>query len=72
VPLLAYLVVLESMEGQVRHADCYGLNMLGPGSGIIWKGGLVGVGVSLWRWALKPSSKLPGSQSSPSGLHMKM
>ena len=28
-----------------------GLNMLGPGSGNIWKCGLVGVCVSLWEWA---------------------
>jgi hypothetical protein len=35
---------------------CDGLNMLGPGSGTIKKCGLVGVGVSLWVWALKPSS----------------
>ena len=27
--------------------------------------GLVGVGVSLWAWALRPLSSLPGSQSSP-------
>jgi hypothetical protein len=26
--------------------------MLGPGSGTIWRCGLVGVGVSLWAWAL--------------------
>jgi hypothetical protein len=28
--------------------------------------------VSLFAWALRPSSYLPGSQSSPSGLQMKM
>ena len=45
--------------------------MLGPGTGTIWKCGLggvgvvlFGVGVSLWAWALRPSSSLPGSQSS--------
>ena len=32
------------------------LYMLGPGSGTIRRCGLVGVGVSLWAWALRPSS----------------
>lgn len=27
--------------------DCHGWNMLGPGNGTIWRGGLVGRGVSL-------------------------
>jgi hypothetical protein len=35
---------------------CHSLNMLSPGSGTIWRCGLVGVGVSLWFWALRPSS----------------
>jgi hypothetical protein len=35
-------------------ATCDGLYMLGPGSGIIRRCDLVGVGVSLWVWALKP------------------
>ena len=34
-------------------ATCYSLNMLGPGSGTIRRCGLVGVGVSLWVWALR-------------------
>ena len=29
---------------------CGGLYMLGPGSGTIWRCGLVGVGVLLWVW----------------------
>ena len=33
-----------------------GLYMLDPGSGDIRKSGPVGVGVSLWAWALRPSS----------------
>lgn len=33
-----------------------GLYMLGPGSGAIRRCSLVPVGVSLWAWALKPSS----------------
>jgi hypothetical protein len=45
-------------------ADCDGLSMLSSGSGSIRghgsvgvsRCGLVGVGVSLWVWALKPSS----------------
>ena len=35
---------------------CHGLNMLGPGSSTIWRCGLVGVGVSLWVWALRSYS----------------
>ena len=34
------------------HASCDGLNMLGLGSGNIRRRGLVGVGMSLWAWAL--------------------
>ena len=37
------------------HSRWYGLNMLGPGNDSIWKYGLVGVCVSLWAWALRPS-----------------
>ena len=35
---------------------CYSLYMSGPGSGTIWRCGLVGVGVSLCSWALRPYS----------------
>jgi hypothetical protein len=35
---------------------CGGLNMLGPGSGTISRCGHVGGSVSLWGWALRPSS----------------
>jgi hypothetical protein len=35
---------------------CDGLYMLGPGSSTFRRCGLVGVGVSLWIWALRPSS----------------
>jgi hypothetical protein len=35
---------------------CDGLYMLDPGSGTIQSIGVVGVGVSLWVWALRPSS----------------
>jgi hypothetical protein len=48
---------------------CDGLHMFDSGSGTIRRRGPVGVGVSLWVWALRPSSQLPGSQypaSSPS------
>jgi hypothetical protein len=34
--------------------SCDGLYMLGPGSGTLWRCGLVGVSVSLWKWALIP------------------
>jgi len=33
-----------------------GLCRLGPGNGTIRRCGSVGVGVSLWTWALRPSS----------------
>jgi hypothetical protein len=33
---------------------CDGLYMCGPRSHTIWRYGLVGVGVSLWVWALIP------------------
>ena len=35
--------------------ECDGLYMLSPGSGTIRRCGLVGVGVSMWVWALIPS-----------------
>ena len=41
---------------------CDGLYMLVPGSGTIRRCGLVGVGVSLWVWTLRPSSYLSRSQ----------
>ena len=46
--------------------------MLGPGIGTIRKCDFVRIGVSLWVWALRPSSYLPGSQYSTSSLQMKM
>ena len=36
--------------------QCDGLDMLGPESGTIVRCDLVGVGMSLWAWALRPSS----------------
>jgi hypothetical protein len=36
--------------------DLCGVNVLGPGSGTIRMCGLVGGSVSLWGWALRPSS----------------
>ena len=50
---------------------CGSLNMFGPGSGAVRRCGLVGVGVSLWVWALR-QSQLPESQSSSRSLQMKM
>jgi hypothetical protein len=35
---------------------CGGLSMLGPGSGTIRGCGLIGESMSLWVWALRPSS----------------
>ena len=40
----------------VRHCD--GLYMLGPGSGTIRRYDLVGVGMSLWAWALDEDAEL--------------
>ena len=51
---------------------CDGLYMLGPGSGIVGRCGLVGVGVALWVWVLIHLSQLPRSQYSASSLQMKM
>ena len=39
-----------------RKAYCEGLYMLDPESGTVGRGGLVGLGVSLWVWALRPLS----------------
>ena len=36
-------------------ALCDGLYTLGPGGGTVGRCGLVGEGVSLWVWALRPS-----------------
>ena len=52
--------------------------MLGPGTGTIRRCGLVEVGValmkevSLWGWAMRPSSQPHGSQSFPVCLQNKM
>jgi hypothetical protein len=54
---------------QRRMSECDGLYMRGgPGNGTIRRCGLVGVGLSLWVWALRPKSYLLGSQSSTSSL----
>ena len=39
-------------------ALCDGLYTLGPGGGTVGRCGLVGEGVSLWVWALRPSNCL--------------
>ena len=54
----------------IRYCDA--LYMLSPGSGMIRRCGPVGVVVSLWVWALRPSSYLPGSLYSASNLQIKM
>jgi hypothetical protein len=51
---------------------CDGSYMLGPESGTMRRCGPVGVGVTVWVWAIRPSPWLPGSQSSTSSLQMKM
>jgi hypothetical protein len=51
------LVQIEFAYGYAcKELSCYGLYMLSPGSGTIKRCGPVGVGVSLWAWALRPSS----------------
>jgi hypothetical protein len=42
----------------LRNCDCDGLYMLGPGSGTIWRCGLVGVGVALLEWVCHCGSGL--------------
>ena len=42
--------VFEQVYGG-QGVECGGLYILGPGSGTIWRCGLVGVDVSLWVWA---------------------
>jgi hypothetical protein len=39
---------------RIQEPQCDGLKILGLGSSTIWRCGLVGVGVSLWAWALMP------------------
>ena len=46
----------ETRNGGPSNIQCDGLCMLGPGSDTIRRYGPVGVGVSLWAWALRPSS----------------
>ena len=41
--------------------ECDGLSMVDPGNGTVRMFGLVGEKVSLWAWALRPSTSLPGS-----------
>jgi len=45
-----------SHHNQEPEGKCHGLNEIGPGSGTVRRCGPVGVGVSLWAWALRPSS----------------
>lgn len=55
IPFLC--VLLTSSPGQTATSQAQaddGVYMLGPGSGIIRGCGPVGVGVSLWVWALRP------------------
>jgi hypothetical protein len=51
---------MDGLGTVVLHSEpqtsCDGLHMLGSGSGTIWRCGLIGVGVSLWDWALTPLS----------------
>jgi hypothetical protein len=47
-------VCILMLEVDIEH--CHGLYMFGPGSGTVKRSDLVGVGVSLWVWALRPLS----------------
>jgi hypothetical protein len=51
-----YLGSLLTLLGRNKVTACDGLYMLGPGSGTIWRCGLVGIGMLLQVWALRPSS----------------
>jgi hypothetical protein len=53
---LIHLMARKQREKDEEVRVCYGLHMLSPGSGAIRRCGPVGVGVSLWVWALRPSS----------------
>ena len=46
----------EAWLCEIKLGPCDALYMLGPGSGTVGRCGLVGVGVSLWLWALRSSS----------------
>jgi hypothetical protein len=49
--------IYHCLNGAIKilFLQCDGLYMLSPGSGTIRRCILVGVGVSLWCWALRPS-----------------
>ena len=55
-------LLLGMVEEKVYYR-CGGLNMFGQGSGTVRRCGLVGGSLSLWRWALRSSSKFPESQT---------
>jgi hypothetical protein len=51
---------MKRRRGMIRYGGrqeryCAGLHMLGSESGTIRRCGPVGVGVSLWMWAIRPS-----------------
>jgi hypothetical protein len=43
----------RSQKAQPEFLFCDGLHMLGPGTGTIRRYGPVGVGLSLWVWAIR-------------------
>ena len=51
--LLVCCMVASSLWKHLVLSVCDGLYMLGPGNVTIRRCGLVGVGVSLWSWALR-------------------
>jgi hypothetical protein len=69
VTCLSVHVPLHTLSDNQYLYVCGGMNMLGPGSGTVRKCGLVGISGALWEicpwgWALRPSSLLPGRESS--------
>jgi hypothetical protein len=47
-----WVELIKQVEFSYWHLELnHGLNILGPGSGTIWRYGLVGIDVSLWVWA---------------------
>jgi hypothetical protein len=53
---LVFFVSIIVKPNQKTSVGCDGLYMCRPGSGTIRRCGPFGVGVSLWVWALRPSS----------------
>ena len=53
---IVVVIKITALLQYFTFAQCGGLYVFGPESGTIRRCGLVGVGVSPWVWALRPSS----------------